>query len=335
MKKMSVLGVGILSALGSSPEEVWRALSQGKSCSAPDKIPFSSFLPPAKKRRTDRFSDMTVFVGVSAVRDSGREIDEKTGTIFTTGYGPLTGNIAFAEKVSLGDPDVCSPTAFSGTVFNACVGHLCMHLGCKGSSTVLTGSNAIGYAQMLLSSQKAGHILCGAVEEYNAPLFTTLRSRFPLSVPYAEGAVCLFLSSEEAKDRYCDVLSCADCFLGGYPPFADVDEEVAKKRIEEVLTSDPAFATADAVLPSWNGSYFDTTEKRALSVLGDIPVLGSLKALTGETLGCSLTLSVAVGAICLAHGSVPSSLGKETPLSSLLVTGYDVSGNYSAILLKK
>ena len=333
MKEISIRGIGFLTSLGKSPQEVWESLTTHSSPLLSQKLPFTSLLPPPKKRRTDRFSDMVVFAGGNALRDAEEEADEKLGTVFTTGYGPLTGNVAFARKVALGDPDICSPTAFSGTVSNACVGHLCMFLGCKGPSTMLTGSDAVGSAQMLLSSDKTDRILCGAVEEYEEALYTRLQEVRPLPCGYSEAAVSLLLSSEKGG-RYGKIVSFAEGYLGGYPLFGDVDEETALKQMTAVLTSDPDFSDVDLVLSNSDGTFFDKTETKALSVLGDIPA-ADVKQYFGETLGCAFTLSVAVGALLLSHGVLPAALGKEKKLSRILVTGYDVSGNYTVMLLEK
>ena len=336
MKNVDIFGIGILSSLGSAPREVWGSLTENKPANNERKISFSSFLPPAKKRRTDRFSDMSVYTAVTALQDAETVATEKTGTVYTTGYGPLTGNLAFARKVALGDPDLCSPTAFSGTVSNACVGQICMNLGCKGPSTVLTSSNNIGYTQMLLSSGKANDVLTGATEEYNEELFSALSKQYPLSVEYAEGAVSFLIgASGLLPEKYCTVVDFAECYVGGYPPFGDVDSDLAKKNIEQALLSVPEFKEAEAVLPSDAGIPFDETEKEILfSALGQKKMISGVKKRLGETLGCAYNMNVAIAAMILKNGRIPSALGGGTA-SSVLVTGYDLSGSYYMTLLKK
>ena len=334
MRTVDIAGIGIISSLGITPQEVWDALCQDAPIPDCEKISFPSFLPPAKRRRTDRFSDMAVYTAVTAANDAKFTPDEKTGTVYTTRYGPLTGNMNFARKVALGDPDVCSPTVFSGTVPNACVGQICMHLGCKGPSTVLTASNNIGYTQMLLSSGKATSVLTGAIDEYNEELFSALTEKHPLPVPYREGAVS-FLTTVSSSKKYCAVVDFAECYLGGYPPFDGVEVDFAKNLIEKTLLSVPSFREADAVLCSDAGLPFDNAEQEALSVLGSPKIITGVKKRLGETLGCAYNMNVAIGALILKHGFVPSALGKNVPVSSLLVTGYDLSGNYTVTLLKK
>ena len=334
MRTVDIAGIGIMSSLGITPQEVWDALCQSDPMSDYEKTAFPSFLPPAKKRRTDRFSDMAVYTAVTAAKDADFVPDEKTGTVYTTGYGPLTGSMNFAERVALGDPDICSPTVFSGTVPNACVGQICMHLNCKGPSTVLTASNNIGYTQMLLSSKKATDVLTGAVDEYNEALFSALKEKHPLPVPYREGAVS-FLTTISSSKKYCTVVDFAECYLGGYPPFDDVEVDFAKNLIEKTVLSVPSFRDADAVLCSDAGTSFDKAEQDALSVLGAPKIITGVKKRLGETLGCAYNMNVAIGALILKHGFVPPALGENVPVSSLLVTGYDLSGNYTVTLLRK
>lgn len=334
MRNVDIAGIGIISSLGITPQEVWGALCKDAPASDCEKISFPSFLPPAKRRRTDRFSDMAVYTAVTAAKDADFTPDEKTGTVYTTSYGPLTGSLSFAKKVTLGDPDICSPTVFSGTVPNACVGQICMHLNCKGPSTVLTASNNIGYTQMLLSSGKTTEILTGAIDEYNEDLFSALKERYPLPVPYREGAVS-FLTTISSSKKYCTVVDFAECYLGGYPPFDGVEVDFAKNLIEKTVLSVPSFREVDAMLCSDAGLAFDQVEQEALSVLGAPKIITGLKKRLGETLGCAYNMNVAIGALILKHGFVPPALGENVPVSSLLVTGYDLSGNYTITLLKK
>ena len=333
MRTVDIAGIGIISSLGITPQEVWDALCKDAPASDCEKIPFPSSLPPAKRRRTDRFSDMAVYTAVTAAKDADFTPDEKTGTVYTTSYGPLTGNLSFAKKVALGDPDICSPTVFSGTVPNACVGQICMHLNCKGPSTVLTASNNIGYTQMLLSSEKATEILTGAVDEYNEALFSALKERYPLPVPYREGAVS-FLTTISSSKKYCTVVDFAECYLGGYPPFDGVEVDFAKNLIEKTVLSVPSFRDADAVLCSDAGTSFDKAEQDALSVLGAPKIITGVKKRLGETLGCAYNMNVAIAAMILKNGRIPSALGGGTA-SSVLVTGYDLSGSYFMTLLKR
>ena len=209
-----------------------------------------------------------------------------------------------------------------------------MHLGCKGPSTVLTASNNIGYTQMLLSSEKATDVLTGAVDEYNEALFSALQEKHPLPVPYREGAVS-FLTTVSSSKKYCAVVDFAECYLGGYPPFDNVDTDFAKTTVEKTLLSVPAFREVDAVLCSDAGLAFDQVEQEALSVLGSPEIITGLKKRLGETLGCAYNMNVAIGALILKHGFVPPVLGKNVSVSSLLVTGYDLSGNYTVTLLRK
>lgn len=335
MRAVDIAGIGIISSLGITPQDVWASLCQKTPAPDCQKISFPSFLPPAKRRRTDRFCDMAVYTAVTAAEDADFLPTEKTGTVYTTGYGPLTGSLKFAEKVALNDPDLCSPTVFSGTVPNACVGQICMHLGCKGPSTVLTASNNVGYSQMLLSSGKASDILTGAVEEHNDDLFSALAEKHPLPIPYNEGAVSFLMTADPSPKKYCAAVDFAECFIGGYPPFGDVDIDFAESIIEKTLLSVPAFLGADAVLCSDAGLPFDRAEKEALSVLESPKIITGVKNRLGETLGCAYNMNVAIGALILKHGFVPPALGENVPVSSLLVTGYDLSGNYTITLLKK
>lgn len=63
-------------------------------------------------------------------------------------------------------------------------------------------------------------------------------------------------------------------------------------------------------------------------------MIAGVKKSIGETLGCAYNMNVAVAAMILKNGFIPSTLGGGA-VSSVLVTGYDLSGSYFITLLKK
>ena len=103
-------------------------------------LDFPSDVPSAKLRRCSRYSKLAAAAADFARKDGHipDDIDgTRVGTIISTGFGASENNIQFSDSVVKGDPALCSPTVFSGTVPNSCVGQICIVNGYKGVSTVL------------------------------------------------------------------------------------------------------------------------------------------------------------------------------------------------------
>ena len=349
MKKVYVSGVGIISSLGTSVNEVWERLNQADAgCDVKKEIEYESVLPARARRRMNRYSDMVVYTSVKAVEDAGVEMSEmdsfRAGTIFSTGYGPMVSNLKFANMVLEGDPDVCSPTVFASTVSNACVGHVCMNLGCKGVSTIVMGSNNVGYSQMLLDKGDADYILAGSVEEYCEPVYNALKANpYCTKAEVAEATVSFLLHQDENKEHYCTLLDFCECSLGKYPLIDQIDEEDVKVRLKKALSTflENNSIKVDTVFTVTSGNYFDKIEKDVLKEVlpEDVVVVDKIKEYAGETLGSSFNVALAIGALCMRENKIPEKITSDgkggADMSCALVTGYDVTGNYIAYLIAK
>ncbi len=346
MKEIQIIGIGVINRTGNTIEEIWNCLTGTTAVKkTAGKTQYSSVLPSRRLRRMNRYSDMAVYVSYKALDDADIAADSldpyRIGTIFSTGYGPMESNLTFAGMVLDKDPDLCSPTVFANTVSNACIGHICMNLGCKGVSTIVMGSNSVGYAQMLLDKGDADYILSGAVEEYHEELYQCFKQNpYSANVDIAEAAVGFLLTSEKRKDAYCRLIDFVECDLGAYPLTGGM-EETDIKPVETALRRflDQCDLPVDAVFSAGNASWFDTCESEMLRRVlgGGVVYVDGLKNYVGETLGSSLSLSIAVAALCLKNQKIPEKLaeaGKEgAAVKTILATGYDVTGNYVAYLL--
>jgi hypothetical protein len=77
-----------------------------------------------------------------------------------------------------------------------------------------------------------------------------------------------------------------------------------------------------------NGTWFDAVEAGCIKeVFADIPSFAP-KAVFGETLGSSYMLSVCLAAAALKKGSF-----RGRACGSVIVTGFDMTGNYMAVRL--
>ncbi|MGI6069862.1 MAG: beta-ketoacyl synthase N-terminal-like domain-containing protein [Blautia sp.] len=355
-----ITGLGLVNRAGLTPEKFWEALKDpelAQSLPRGAEAPVKLKLPGSRLRRMNRYCRLALYCAIEASEDAAvpQETDPfLRGTIFTTGYGSAAANLKFFREAQKGEPDFCSPTVFTGIVPNSCVGTVCMFLNCKGVSTVLAGGNHLEYSSLLLRKGKAKYILAGAVEEYTPELFASLRQNpCARNVEIEEGTVVLCLEQAAALEEkgrplgYCSLKHTVSVSLGSFPLVSEAWKEDGKAQIEEALArclreafgSTQEAARVDAVFSAAAGTDFDLVEKTVLErFFPRERVIGKLKKVTGETVGCGLSISVAAGALCLSHGYVPGVLtaaGKDLSVQRLLVTGYDAAGNYSCCILER
>jgi len=326
-----ITGMGIISTLGSDLNEIKDKL-KGKSGERLDgEVPFTVPLPSSKLRRLNRYSKLALGATLSAQADAGIEIHSENssryGTIFTTGYSAMVSNVDFGRSVAGGEPDLCSPMLFAGTVPNCCVGQVCMQLKLKGASTVLVGGNVLFYSKHLIQTDKADVIFAGAVEEYSADLFASLRNNeYAKNIDVREATVVFALEKENAKDSYCKIGNSASGGLSAYPLIKNADCGKSRGIIERTVKACVARLKPDTVYTSANGGYFDEVEQSVIEELfPEAQTIKNIKRLFGETMGSSFSLNIAAAALSF-DGSTRE---------NILVTGYDPIGNYHCIMLER
>lgn len=342
MESISILGIGIISKIGNTIDAIWENLERGIVSNNTVCCSFDSGLSATKKRKANRYSEMGIYVSKEALKDSSINIEmydkNRIGTIFTTGYGPINSSLTFAKSIAEGDWEYCSPTVFANSVNNACVGHICMELKIRGASTMLMASNNFLYSQLLLTSKKADYIITGSIEEHCAELFNALqKSEFASDLVFNEAAVAFLIGNGKHKNAYCIVEQIEECNIGNYPIINKVNETYVISQLEKMYQKVIKDNEIDVFLGSENGTYFDVIEKTVLQkVLPDGTIhIENTKAFFGETLGSSFNVNVMVAALCLRKGKLPHGYyGENIRVQSVLVSGYDLSGNYSVARLR-
>ena len=325
-------GIGIVSRCACAKEEL-ESLISGQ-IPEPMALPlnFSIEIPPSKLRRNSRYNKMACAAADQALKDSGvpQRLEEgsldchRVGTIISTGYGAAEYYSSFADAVVKGDPNRCSPSVFSGSVPNSCVGQICILNNLKGFSTVLAGGDPLEYASLLIQTGRAEDILTGSVEEYFPPLYDAFQTiDAAKGADLSEGAAMAVLSASKTGESYCRVAKSAGMNFG-YSPFLHCpsEPEAAVNRIAEVLEQ---FPKPDVFLAAANGTWLDEAEQQALQrVFGDVSVRKP-KTVFGETLGCGYMMNVLSGAFEI----------RTAGFRSVLAAGADLTGNYFCTLLEQ
>lgn len=345
MQCMSILGIGTINKISNDINVIWDQLqNENKLSIETDMIPFDSGIPLMKKKKANRYSEMGIYTSRLALEDSKIDLDivnkERLGTVFTTGFGPLNSSIKFADSVANQDWEFCSPLVFANSVNNTCIGHICMTFGLKGVSTMLMASDNLTFSQLLLNQNKADYILTGALDEYCFELFEALTSRsnkISENVNFSEGAVALLVKKGYCADAYCNIKKIVQCSIDKYPLVEQIDKENAITQIGNLCNS-IAEEDSDAFFGAGNGTYFDVIEAEAVKkyLSPNTAFVNNIKSIFGETLGASFNLNIMVAALCLKRGILPSLLDKnKRPVRKILVSGYDMAGNYMIAILKK
>ena len=176
MKPVYIDGIGIISRCAMSANELLRITEGEAPETKSGMLDFTSDVPPAKLRRCSRYNKLAAAAADNARKDGNipDDIDgTRVGTIISTGFGAVESNIKFSDSVVKGEPALCSPTVFSGTVPNSCVGQICIINGYKGVSTVLMGGTL--WNILLFCWAAARLMLFCAVRWRNTPLSCLIR----------------------------------------------------------------------------------------------------------------------------------------------------------------
>lgn len=340
MQNVYILDTGCLCSLGDTMEKCWKNL--GKDISTEIKYEFKVSLPPKLKRSSDRFSKLFIFT-MNQILEKKKELiekypPEKIGTIFASEYGPIGTNLQFAREVMEKDPDICSPARFSNTVANACVGIACMSYGYTGVSTMLQGSNSFTYGMDLIDEEKADLIFCGYAEEYNEEIFRALHQ-----VPgmenkcFTENSLMFLIGGEKFREQsICSVNGVCEINLRCNAMVLPLADERNEKQVETCICQSISGKKIDGVIYTSCADSFGQLEKRVLKKnLPDVPLSVNVNELVGDTLGSSLNLNLFLGIMCMKKKRLSLALfGKEESCQRLLVTGYDIMGNYTSIVLE-
>ncbi len=194
-RRVVVTGMGVLSALGGSPAELWKALLAGKSGIAPIRgfdtsdyrtrfaAEIASFDPAdeldrKQARRMDRFTQFAVVAARQAVAGSGLPADmdpERIGVILGSA---LSGFVTFetaTETMLTKGPRRVSPFAVPMTIANMAPGAVAIDLGAKGpvfayASAFASSAHAIGEAMRMIADGRADCVIAGGSEACITPL---------------------------------------------------------------------------------------------------------------------------------------------------------------------
>jgi len=190
-RRVVVTGMGLISPVGSSVEDGWKAILAGESGIGPiTRFDVSNFpvrfggqvkgFDPARYfntkelRRMDEFMHYGVAAGIQAVEDSGVDFSKmdatRCGAVCGAGIGGLgTIENEYAEYAKTGNPRKISPFFVPATIINMISGHLSIKYGLKGPNlgvvtACTTSTHAIGIGMRTIQYGDADLIVAGGGE---------------------------------------------------------------------------------------------------------------------------------------------------------------------------
>jgi len=339
-------------------------------------------------RPLDRISQMATASCGLALQSSSWETDgravEDLSLVMGTMFGGMHTIAEFDRTAIVSGPASVSPMTFANTVINAAAGQTAIWHHLRGAnSTVASGSvsgiSAVGHAADWITEGRSTVVLAGGADEFSIESFCGFsragllcgdRDSAEVPIPFdqrrngfalGEGAGFLVLEDLAYADRrgarvVAEVMGYGNAFDVSQGKDPDLTVRAIVRAIKTAISrSGMSIDSIDFVSASGNGSISgDCCELSALAtVFGErakeLPVT-AIKCGTGETLGASGPLHVAVAIETLKSGELPGIIGLEElppacPLENVvartrsidahtaLINGVGLDGNCCSLLI--
>jgi len=370
-RRVVITGIGVVTPLGHDLSVFWSNLLAGQcgvdlitafDTSAYDtKIaaevrnfdPAPAFPSPKELRRTDRYSQMGVYAGWQALKDSGldlaKENCDEIGVFIGSGIGGLATTTEQHKILLERGPGRMSPFTIPMLISNMASGLFSMYHQLRGPnfatcSACATANHAIGEAWRTIKMGDAPVMFAGGAEATVVPIgiggFCAMRAMSTrnddpkhASRPFdkdrdgfvmGEGAGILVLEElEHAKQRGANIY----CEITGYGNTADAYHLTSPSPDGEGAARCMRMALRASGLNPEDVSYInahgtstpqgDVCETLAIkSVFGTHAkkvAVSSTKGATGHMLGAAGAVEMSVCALAIKHGVVPPTINYTTP----------------------
>jgi 3-oxoacyl-[acyl-carrier-protein] synthase II len=369
MRRVVVTGVGAVTPLGVDVPSSWRAALAGESgidwirAFDPGDVPVrvaaevkgfdpSTVASPKDARKLERNVLLALGAVHEAVRDAGLEgsLDaDRTGIVYGSAIGGVTGIVEQADILRERGPDRVSPSFLPNVLVDTASGQLAIALGVRGPnyavvSACATGSHAIGEAVELIKRGDADVVVAGGTESCIHPLilagFTAMRglavedehppnASRPFDATRAgfvmgEGAGALIVEDyEHAVNRgatpYVEVVGYGASndahHLAQPEPEAIGVSEMMRRALKRGGIEPERVGYINA--HGTSTPLGDLAETRAIkNVFGDHAyrlAVSSTKSMTGHTFGAAGAIEAIMCVLAVRHGKLPPTINYRVP----------------------
>jgi 3-oxoacyl-[acyl-carrier-protein] synthase II len=189
-RRVVVTGMGAVTALGRSVEEIWTRVCQGESGvhtirrfdASPYRVHFGGeivdwsvvgYVDAREEKKIDRFTQFALVAGIDAVRDCGvdfaKEDPFRCGVMVGSGIGGLCEIETQHSRLLEKGPDKVSAFTIPKLIANAASGQLSIQWGLKGPNAAIvtacaSAANAIGEAFRAIQYDDADVMISGGSE---------------------------------------------------------------------------------------------------------------------------------------------------------------------------
>jgi len=195
-RRVVITGLGCITALGESADEVFAALCEGKSGISPiesfdasmypvtfggeiKKFDVSAYLDHREGKRMDRFTQFAVAAAIQAVEDSRLDISTedpyRVGSIVGSGIGGIKEIEEQHKKLLARTPPKVSPFCVPRLMGNAASANIAIRFGLQGVnmgviSACASGNHAIGEAFCNILADRSDVMVTGGTEAALTPI---------------------------------------------------------------------------------------------------------------------------------------------------------------------
>lgn len=196
-RRVVITGLGVVSPLGNTPEQLWSNLLEGQcgidhikafdvsayDCQIAGEVldldPVPAFPTPKEIRRTDRYAQFGIYAAYQALKDSGLELEkcnlEEVGAFIGSGIGGLSTLEKQHSILEAKGPARVSPFLIPMQILNMASGLFSMYYGLKGPnvatcSACATATHALGEAWRTIKMGDAQVMFAGGAEAAVTPV---------------------------------------------------------------------------------------------------------------------------------------------------------------------
>jgi 3-oxoacyl-(acyl-carrier-protein) synthase len=370
----AIQGIGAVTPLGPTGPETWSALCRGEqaprtlfnngladrnyfACRVPGKFVTDAARQP-RLRRSGTISLLGATAGFNAFADAGLKLDAELSAQIAVVFAICSGGVnytrRFYHEIVTQGANCASPLLFPETVYNAAASHLAALLGLNGPSYTLVGDSSVGLGavhfatELLTIEPRLEHCLVVGTEEADWLLadafaswrMTTKLDRFEVygrsdGTIFGEGAAAILIGRAGALK--------ITRSSAGLPFRSFRESETAARTIFGEME---AGGSPQIIVSSANGTFADQVEAKIFGELyPSVPVYAP-KPATGDALGASALLQVALAGLALRHqqlpgtlaaGSILPTINRETrslSASEALVTSIGFNHQVNALMLR-